>query len=258
MTKIDEKNIENKLRQVIETVDVANALTEPLTATIDSLLKTSAAKMNSEEASVLIRHGSEGDLLFLCAIGKVADKIVGLRLPAGKGIAGFVFSSGQPIAVSDVGEEESFYAEVDKKTGYSTETVLATPLIYSGNVIGVLEYVNRVGFAPYEPFTPEEMELAAIYADTIAGIVNAYESASLFKDLSKRILSEEDSSSFSDIQNWLKKLRNTTHHKDMIELAILVYEISHRGEAERNLCKEILNSIVNFTDNNLDSKFSRL
>lgn len=258
MSEMNEQNIENKLRQVIETVDVANSLTAPLTDTIVNLLESSSALMNSEEASVLIRDGNEGDLCFLCAIGQVADQLEGLKVPAGKGIAGFVFSSGQPLTITDVEGEQSFYAEVDKKTGFSTRTILATPLIYKGDVIGVLEYINRIGEPPFEPFTPEEMETAALYADAIAGIVNAYESAKLFKDLSKRILSNEKTSEFSEIRKWLDELRDTNRHKEMIDLAVLIREITNRGDAERVLCREILESFVNYKNNDLDYKFSHL
>jgi signal transduction protein with GAF and PtsI domain len=127
-----------------------------------------AGEMNSEEASVLIREGDQGDLRFLSAIGKVAGQLINLRVPAGKGIAGFVFSSGQPMAVADAGEEETFYAEVDKHTGYSTQTILATPLRHNGEVVGVLEYVNRIGEPPFEAFTPNEMDKAALYAEVVA------------------------------------------------------------------------------------------
>jgi ABC-type molybdate transport system ATPase subunit len=84
-----------KLQLLLETIDVANVLTEPLTRTIENLLRISAAAMKSEEASVLIRDGADGDLRFLSAIGKVAGQLLNLRIPAGKGIAGFVISSGQ-------------------------------------------------------------------------------------------------------------------------------------------------------------------
>jgi putative methionine-R-sulfoxide reductase with GAF domain len=70
-----------------------------------------------------VRDGVGSDLRFLAATGEVASKLLNLKIPAGKGIAGFVMSSGQPMAVSNVEEEESFYAEVDKETGYSTEMI---------------------------------------------------------------------------------------------------------------------------------------
>ena len=88
-----------KLKRLIETVDAANILTEPLTGSIRSLLTLSASEIDCDEASVLIRDGDGGDLRFLIAIGRVADQLLNIRVPAGKGIAGFVLSSGQPMAI---------------------------------------------------------------------------------------------------------------------------------------------------------------
>ncbi len=258
MSENNDQNFEERLRKVVETVDVANLLTVPLTDSIENLLEISARSMNSEEASVLIRDGDEGDLRFLCVIGQVAHQIKGMKLPAGKGIAGFVFSSGQPMTVSNAEEEESFYAEVDKQTGYSTQTILATPLQYEGNIIGVLEYVNRVGRPPYQPFTPEEMDTAAIYAVSIASLVNAYESTKVFTELGNEMLASDETLSVEEFQEWLESVRATTDHKEMIKLAVLVRELAMRGKSERKLCKEILESILSYSDNNTDIKFSSL
>ena len=160
MSESDTNHLSENLRRLIETVDIANMLTEPLTESISKLLRISASDINSNEASVLIRDGDDGDLRFLVAIGEVADQLAGVKVPAGKGIAGFVLSSGQPMAVADVGEESSFYDQVDKSTGYSTQTILATPLRHNDEIIGVLEYVNRRGDPPYAAFTPQEMLLS--------------------------------------------------------------------------------------------------
>lgn len=248
-------SLEEKLRAVVETIDVANVLTEPLTDSIENLLYITAAQMNSEEASVLIREGDEGDLRFLTAIGKVADQLKNLKVPAGKGIAGFVFSSGQPMAVADAGEEESFYAEVDRQTGYSTQTILATPINYKGEAIGVLEYVNRIGEPPFAAFTPEEMDKAALYAEVIASLINAFESAKIFRNLTEKMLSGEGSEQFLEVREWLNNLRDASEHREMLDLAVLVREISVRGEAERQMCREVLEAISRFSENRNESSF---
>jgi signal transduction protein with GAF and PtsI domain len=237
------RSLEKKLRKIIETIDVANALTDPLTKSIENLLKLSADSLKSEDASVIIRDGDEGDLKFLTAIGKVADRLIGLKIPSGKGIAGFVFSSGQPMAIADAGQEKSFYAEVDKQTGYSTQTILATPLRYNDEIIGVLEYVNRLGEPPYEAFTPFEMDKAALFAEAIASLVNAFESAKLFGELNEKLMNDDEQSGFAEVRNWLKNIRTTSEHREMLDLAILVREIASRGESERTLCREILEAV---------------
>nr|HQU94123.1 hypothetical protein [Pyrinomonadaceae bacterium] len=78
-----------KIRRLIETIDVANVLTDPLTRSIEDLLRVTAADIDSAEASVLVRDGDEGDLRFLSAIGQVAEQLTDIKVPAGKGIAGF-------------------------------------------------------------------------------------------------------------------------------------------------------------------------
>lgn len=248
MSSDDITELEAKLRQLIETIDVARLMTDPLTTSINSLLTVSAANLDSEEASVIVRDGDAGDLRFLAAIGKVADRLLEMRIPAGKGIAGFVVSSGQPMAITDVGEESSFYAEVDRATGYSTQTILATPLRHNGEVIGVLEYVNRRGVPPFRPFTPAEMDQAAIYADSIAALVNAYEAAKLFSDLSNKVLSSSGELDFTDVRNWIANLRGSSENRERLDLAVLIREVSGRGDAERKLCRELLEAIIRFSD----------
>lgn len=255
MPETEENTLEEKLRSIIETIDVADQLTAPLTVSIENLLKISAAEINSEEASVLVRDGDQGDLRFLSAIGKVADHLKTLKVPAGKGIAGFVFSSGQPMALTDVGEEDSFYAEVDKQTGYSTETILATPLRHDGEIIGVLEYVNRVGEPPYEPYTSAEMDKVALFAEAVASLVNAYESAKLFQELGDKMMSAPEKLKFEEMREWVTNLRETSEHKEMLELALTVRELAARGDRERRMCREILESVLRYSEEESETSF---
>jgi GAF domain-containing protein len=249
--------LERKIRATIETVDLSTVLTQPLTDSIRGLLKLSAGALNSEEASVIVRDGE--DLRFMIVIGKVAGQLTGMKFPSGKGIAGFVFSSGQPMAVADVGQEASFYAEVDQKTGYTTETLLATPLRFGGEVIGVLEYVNRIGEPPYAPFTADEMDRAALYAEAIGSLVDAFESASLTEAIGAQMLSAADTpekkEDFIEVRDWVRALRASAEHQDMLEMAVLLREIASRGPAERQLCREILEAFVRHSDAKSETEF---
>jgi signal transduction protein with GAF and PtsI domain len=255
MPENDENLQAEKLRRLIETMDIANLLSEPITRSIQNLLTTTAADIDSGEASVLVRDGDEGGLRFLTAIGEVADKLRGVTVPAGKGTAGFVFSSGQPMAVADAGEESSFYAEIDRKTGYSTQTILATPLRHDGEIIGVLEYVNRRGGPPYDPFTPAEMDKAALFGDAIASLVSAYESAKILVELSDKILIEDQNAGLAEVRSWITGLRDSAVHRETMDLAILLRELASRGEAERDLCRDMLEAILRYSDAKGETSF---
>lgn len=255
MVDNESDGIGRKLHRLIETIDIANLLTEPLTDSITKILTISAADLDSDEASVLIRDGDQGDLRFLAAIGQVAEQLLNIKIPAGKGIAGFVLSSGQPMVVADVGEEESFYVEVDRSTGYSTQMILATPLRYKDEVIGVLEYINRRGDPPYRPFTPDEMDKAALCAEAIASLVNAYQSVKLFRDFGEKLLADDASFEVNEVREWLMGIRDSAEHREMMDLAVLLRELASRGEAERTLCREMLESFLRYSDGKSETSF---
>ena len=247
-------SFEAQLREAIRAVDVANLLTSPLRRSIENLLKVAGDAMGSDEASVLVRDGNRGGLKFLVAIGEVADKLMKVRIPPGKGIAGFVFASGQPVAIADVAQEETFYAEVDRATGYSTQTILATPLRVEDETVGVLEFVNRLGDPPYQPFTPEEMDKAAHFADAIATLVDAHETAGLVETLFERSVKASDKGGAkggerksSDLLKWLKGVRSAPEHRDLLILAVQLRDIAGRGDAERALCRDVLQALDRFT-----------
>jgi signal transduction protein with GAF and PtsI domain len=240
-------DLETKLRYVIETMDIANAMTEPFINSLKKALEFATFELRAEGGSILIRENDGGDLYFLLATGKVADKLKGMKVPSGKGIAGFVFSSGQPIAVSDVEQEPTFYEEIDKITGYKTQTILAVPLYHGDDIIGVLEFVNRAEDMSYEPFTSAEMDRASLLAEIIASLVNAYESVKAFYNLGQKLFENYDKRDIEEIKNWLYSIRSSKEHSQMIELSLLIRELASQGELEQKLCKDLLNILLKYS-----------
>src|SRR5207253_4450712 len=199
-----------KMSEVIKRIDVSNSLTVPLRQAIDDLLQLAAGSVDSAVASLLIRDGNEGGLKFLTATSGVSDELLALRLPPGAGIAGLVFSTTQPMAVADVSNEGSFWSEADRRTGFKTVTLLATPLRANGEMVGVLEFVNRPGDPPYPPFTPAEMDRGSHFADAIARLVDAYEIAQLVESLFNYSINASATATSpalreSDLREWLER-----------------------------------------------------
>lgn len=167
------------------------------------------------------------------------------------------------MAVTDVAQEETFYAEVDRKTGYSTQTILATPLRSGGEMVGVLEFVNRLGDPPYHPFSPDEMDKAAHYADAIATLVDAYEAAGLVEILFERMMERGKSAknagvTGTEVRQWLRKVRAAPEHRDLLLMAASLREIASRGDAERELCRDMLDALARYTDKSTGSGFGYL
>jgi hypothetical protein len=241
-----------QMADLINQIDVSQSLAVPLKRAIDELLHLAASAVGSAVASVLVRDGNEGGLKFLTATSGVSDELLALRLPPGAGIAGLVFSTTQPMAVADVSNEGSFWSEADERTGFKTITLLATPLRADGEMVGVLEFVNRPGDPPYPPFTPPEMDSASRFADAIARLVDAYEIAQLVESLFNYSIKAATTTSpgirESDLREWLEQSPAAPEHRDLLLLWISLREIVTRGDAEREFCRDLLERIARFTN----------
>ncbi len=72
------------------------------------------------------------------------SELVTIRLPLGKGIAGYVGASGDTLNISDAYLDSRFNPEFDKKTGYHTRTILCMPMKNKDDkIIGVLQLLNK-------------------------------------------------------------------------------------------------------------------
>jgi GAF domain-containing protein len=256
-----EESHESTVSEMIQTIDLSNALSEPLKKAVDDLLGLAAESVGSADASVLVRDGNEGGLKFLVAVSELEDTLLTIRIPPGKGIAGLVFSSGQPMAVNDVSEEGSFWSLADEQTGFKTVALLATPLRTRNETIGVLEFVNRPGDPPYPPFTPEEMDHAAHFADAIARLVDAYELAVLVEGLFSRAIKTsagagETGHREHELREWLKHADAAPEHRELLLLTIALREIVSRGEAERELCRDVVETLARYTEKRSGSSAS--
>ncbi|PWJ54612.1 GAF domain-containing protein [Quadrisphaera granulorum] len=95
---------------------------------------------------VAVVEPDEEHLVFRAASGRETQGVVGLRLPVGRGVAGWVVSSGQGIAVEDVRADPRFARDVAEQTGYVPASILAAPLPAAAGTdeaLGVVEVLDR-------------------------------------------------------------------------------------------------------------------
>ena len=90
------------------------------------------------------------DSSFGAAAGPQGRGVIGLSIAAHEGIAGYVFSTGQPIAVADVAADPRFERTTAERTGYVPRTLLAVPLVDGVEMIGVLELLDRRDGMPFD------------------------------------------------------------------------------------------------------------
>lgn len=74
---------------------------------------------------------------------RVLDKTKEIRFAVGMGIAGHVAETGETQNVQDAYNDPRFNKSVDEQTGYTTKTILCMPIAIRGQVIGVVQMVNK-------------------------------------------------------------------------------------------------------------------
>jgi adenylate cyclase len=100
-----------------------------------------------------------------------------IRIPADRGIAGYVASTGQALNIPNAYEDPRFDPSTDKRTGYRTRNILCMPVYNSeGVLIGVTQLINK----HQGSFTSSDEEFMRAF-NIQAGV--ALENAQLFESV---------------------------------------------------------------------------
>jgi adenylate cyclase len=103
--------------------------------------------------------------------------IMEIRIPANRGIAGYVASTGQTLNIPNAYEDPRFDPSTDQRTGYLTRNILCMPVYNSGGtLIGVTQLINKAQGS----FTNSDEEFMRAF-NIQAGI--ALENAQLFESV---------------------------------------------------------------------------
>ncbi len=141
---------------------VDNAEADPFKL-VDGLLALVGDDMQAQRCSLMLR-APESDALYIAALRGLAPHItVGSRVPFGKGVAGVVAESREPLLVLDA--EEAREHPLLRDQYLTTGSFISFPLIYREELVGVVNLTNR---AKRGVFIEEDMERVRLLALIIA------------------------------------------------------------------------------------------
>ncbi len=130
-----------------------------------SIMEAARRIMEAEASSLILLDAESGELLVKVPTGPARAEISGIRIPAGRGFAGWVAEHGEPLVVSSPQEDPRFYGEI-AGSGFRTRNLICVPLTSGrGEVIGVLQAMNRLG-SPH--FQDDEIPLFSALAQQAA------------------------------------------------------------------------------------------
>jgi sigma-B regulation protein RsbU (phosphoserine phosphatase) len=99
---------------------------------------------------------------------RVADGIGEVRIPQATGLVGACIEQNEIIVSNNLNDDPRFHREMDKASGYKTESILCVPLRAGDQVIGVLQVLNKPG-----GFTAQDAELLRLLAAYAASAIQA-------------------------------------------------------------------------------------
>jgi GAF domain-containing protein len=139
-------------------------------STLQAIAEVSAAVMRVMAVSVALHDPASGRLVFRVAAGPQGGGVIGLDIAAHEGIAGYVHSTGQPLAVADVGADPRFERTTAERTGYVPRSLLAVPLDDADGPIGVMEFLDRRDGVPFDL---TDLETGRRFASAVSASVRA-------------------------------------------------------------------------------------
>jgi GAF domain-containing protein len=129
--------------KLIEAVERPKRESEALTL-LSQVLDSAIRAIGAKDGSLLVPDEETGELMFVLVQGQsTKDNLVGRRLPAGRGIAGWVAENRRGTTVNNVPADERFYPELDVELDYRTSSLMAAPLLGGNRLLGVVEVINK-------------------------------------------------------------------------------------------------------------------
>lgn len=147
-----------------------------LEATLQIVMEQARILMQADRSTLFLHRKEMGDLWTKVELAD-GSTMMEIRIPANRGIVGYVASTGQALNISDAYKDPRFDPTTDRKTGYVTRNILCLPVFNSANeLIGVTQLINK----DQGSFTSSDEEFMRAF-NIQAGI--ALENARLFESV---------------------------------------------------------------------------
>lgn len=161
------------------------------------VLSAAVAIVGASAGSLLLLDERKAELEFAVVRGGGGQDLVGRRMPATAGVAGWVVQNREPLIVDDTTRDSRFYREVADQSGFATASLICVPMVARTHVVGVLEALNK---GDGQHFSDDDVSLLMAFASQAAV---AIENARLYAELREerdRILAVEQ-----DVRNQLAR-----------------------------------------------------
>lgn len=161
-------------------------------ALLELIVSQSSALLEAERATLYLLDEARNELW-----SRIAQGTREIRLPVGRGIAGYVASSGEILNIQEAYADPRFDPTNDQHNGFRTHNMLVAPMRdRQTRLIGVLQVINKRDGS----FTPDDEELLVALSSTAA---IAIQNARLLEEVAEKERMQRDLEIAAQIQRSL-------------------------------------------------------
>ncbi len=155
------------LQEISQAFYTSLELEELLPSIFSKVIEVTAA----EGGAIWLFNELRKELVCHIAKGPTADRLIGMSLKPGVGVAGWVQANIKPTLINDVQKDRRWTSHFDEEVDFVTRSLIAAPLEIRGESLGVISLVNKMG---QDAFTDDDLELLiTLAASAAAAIKNA-------------------------------------------------------------------------------------
>lgn len=239
-----------KLNMLIDAAKTINSSLD-LDKLLEVILGTAIKSINGDRGTLYLVDELKNEIWSKTQRG---SEVIEIRLPVGKGLAGYVAKTGEIVNIPDAYNDPRFNPEVDKKSGYRTNNMLTMPMRNrDGKIIGVFQMLNKNG----GPFTASDEEfLNALSIHASVSIENARLAQEMVQSERLSAVGRMASTIIHDIKNPMGTLRVYAQVMKKKggndEVSKLADEMIHQVDRFVNMAQEILDFSKGVSSTNME------
>jgi GAF domain-containing protein len=232
-----------RFREALGVAATGAAIGSPVSHTrlLEMVVETAVHIISANAGALLLLDEESDELVFEVAVGGKSEDVKSFRVPLGHGVAGLVAASGQPMSIAGADWVETAQ-EIAEGVGYQPRSVLCVPLFYGGEVVGVLELLDKLDA---EAFDPDDIGALSLFANQAAvAIAQSKAHQGALGILRSALVGLGAGELSAEVREFATEMEGDEAHGQEIELARLVHEVASRGPEERAMCRAILRAVA--------------
>jgi GAF domain-containing protein len=111
-------------------------------ALLQSIADVARALFSAQASTIFLVDKATNELVFAAVSGAGERGLIGSRLPANTGIAGWTLTARQPLSVDELTSDPRFARSSAESIGYVPNALAAVPILREDTGVGVLEVLD--------------------------------------------------------------------------------------------------------------------